>query len=87
MEFCSYMFIKSLYSIHEDVKSIGFSRLKLFVQQEGHARPALRLKFDDFALGRWVAHRRAEHQKGILSVERIKVLEALHESWTWDAIK
>jgi superfamily II DNA or RNA helicase len=85
--------IKALEEVHEswtwDADESAFqeslARLKRFIEQEGHATPAQRLKFEDFSLGMWVSTQRRVYKKGILSDERIRALEAVHESWTWDA--
>jgi hypothetical protein len=61
----------------------GYSRLRAFVEREGHARVAQRVKDDGFGLGAWVATQRSAHASGRLTAARQRRLEAL-PGWTWD---
>ena len=61
----------------------GFEYLKKYIEEYGHARVPLGLKYGDFSLGSWVSHRRRD--KGKLDLEKIKMLESLPR-WSWDAL-
>jgi hypothetical protein len=63
----------------------GFSYLLQFVRLEGLAEVPQRFKTEDgYSLGQWVSRQR--RNKGNLSSEQIKKLEAL-EGWVWVASK
>jgi hypothetical protein len=60
----------------------GFSYLKKFVEQEGHARVPRNHKTEEgYKLGQWVSGKRSQKEK--LTPERITRLESL-EGWVWD---
>ncbi len=50
---------------------------------EGKNPAAVEPEGEDFKLGTWVSHRRAEYQKGKQPADRVAELEAI-ESWVWD---
>jgi len=62
-----------------DVSGPNFSLLKHYSKGTKNAGP-------DFSLGSWCKTRRMEYRKGILSEERVAVLEALLY-WEWDPLK
>jgi len=62
----------------------GLERLRVYVAREGHARVPQGYKDEtSFWLGRWVAKRRGENTKNLLSAERIEELSNL-PGWVWD---
>lgn len=62
----------------------SFAKLEIFSQEQGHARPKGQHKDnDEMALSRWVIKQRTEFNKGLLSADRAKKLEAI-VGWTWD---
>nr|ABE10993.1 putative helicase [uncultured Prochlorococcus marinus clone ASNC612] len=56
-----------------------FEELKLFIKENGHARPPQRKS----VLGTWCNKQRSLYKKGKLPQEYIQLLESLR-SWTWD---
>jgi hypothetical protein len=61
----------------------GLGALEAFVAAHGHARvsPTHRTQ-DGFALGSWVSDRRRDRRRGLLTGERIAVLDAV--GFVWD---
>jgi len=65
----------------------GLDALRSFIAREGHARvPQKYTTRDSFPLGTWVNARRAQHDRGVLSPDRVTTLEAL-PGWTWDPLE
>jgi hypothetical protein len=58
----------------------AFNYLKKYVEEYGHARVPLTLKYKDFKLGAWVSNQRRGKDK--LNLERVKLLETLPQ-WSW----
>ena len=58
-----------------------FSKLRSFVEREGHARVPAQWRESDFRLGQWVINQRARVQ---VNTDRARRLEAL-PGWTWGA--
>jgi hypothetical protein len=68
----------------DDAWEEGFRRLAEYTRQHGKARmPQTYTEADGYRLGSWVTTQRTAHDKGTLSAERIKRLEAL-PGWSWD---
>ena len=58
-----------------------------YTNERGHSSVPRNFETDDgFALGNWVAARRKEHSQGILSEERIGILNST-SGWTWELLK
>ena len=65
----------------------GLEHLKQFAHAYGHAKVPHGHKTPcGFKLGPWVNSKRMQYKKGILSAERVKVLEAL-AGWVWDRVE
>jgi superfamily II DNA or RNA helicase len=65
----------------------GFSRLRAYVEREGHARvPNQHLDDDGFPLGRWVSSQRTRYSRraSSMTAERMARLEALPD-WSWSS--
>ena len=63
----------------------GFSRLLVYVEQNGHARvPVAYNTVDGYRLGWWVRKQRVNHTNGILEEDRERRLTDL-PGWTWKA--
>jgi hypothetical protein len=62
----------------------GFSRLLLYLEENGHARVPRSYTIDDYALGEWVKKQRMNHSKGTLDPDRERRLLGL-PGWTWSA--
>ncbi len=60
----------------------GFGHLRRFAEREGHALVPLQHREDGYKLGAWVRGQRSQKQKGTLSDDRARRLEALPE-WSW----
>lgn len=56
--------------------------LRTFTQREGHALVPSKHIEAGVRLGLWVANRRREHDRGVLSAARVTELEAL-QGWSW----
>ena len=62
----------------------GLEKLKIFVEEHGHARVPARYKDKDgFSLGGWVSNHRKNYKHNESSEKDIKELEAI-KSWIWD---
>jgi hypothetical protein len=57
----------------------GFTYLKKYTEEQGHARVPARLKYENFNLGDWVGSQR--RKKDSLDLDRIKNLESLPQWW------
>jgi hypothetical protein len=65
----------------------GYSHLLQFVEREAHSRvPQSYRDEDGYRLGNWVNVQRAFRRRGLLSKERIRLLEAV-PGWVWDAVE
>ena len=60
----------------------GFSRLLLYVKENGDARVPRSYKIDAYALGEWVKKQRMNYSKGTLEPDRERRLLSL-PGWTW----
>jgi len=60
----------------------GLAHLRSYVAEHGHAAVDTVTVHEGFALGGWVARRRAHYRRGTLAPARAAVLEAL-PGWTW----
>ncbi len=60
----------------------GLSHLRSYVAEHGHAAVDTVTVHEGFALGAWVARRRAHYRRGALTPARAVALEAL-PGWTW----
>jgi superfamily II DNA or RNA helicase len=69
---------------HTKAWQTGFDRLARFADENDHARVPRNYRDEDFNLGEWVSVQRKNWTKGLLSVEREKLLEAI-PGWTWAA--
>jgi hypothetical protein len=61
----------------------GFSRLREYVERNGHSRVPVAYTVDGYPLGQWVVTQRHFHSKGTLEADREQRLRDL-PSWTWD---
>jgi hypothetical protein len=64
----------------------GFSRLRRFVQREGHARVRSGWREDGYRLGQWAIVQRSKYGQGALDFQRRARLEAL-PGWTWNLLQ
>jgi superfamily II DNA or RNA helicase len=64
----------------------SFTRLRRFVEREGHARVPRGHREDGHQLDGWVLVQRQANRKGTLDPERRARLEAL-SGWAWDALE
>ena len=62
----------------------GITAARSYREANGHLRVPARSRVDGFALGAWIAARRAERTRGDLSAERIAELDRL--GMVWDAV-
>ncbi len=60
----------------------GLTYLRSYVAEHGHAAVDTVTVYEGFALGAWVARRRAHYRRGALAPARAVALEAL-AGWTW----
>ncbi len=60
----------------------GLRGLRTFARREGHARVPFAHREDGFALGRWVAGRRASYRAGRLADSQVRALERVR-GWLW----
>jgi hypothetical protein len=72
------------WSVREDRFGRGLEALRVFVRREGHARVPAQHVEGGFLLGTWVANRRGDYRRGLLSPERARLLEK-SPGWTWRA--
>jgi len=61
----------------------GLKALRTYVTKHGTAAVPADAIHRRYPLGRWVAARRAQYQRGTLSPEQITTLQAL-PGWVWD---
>ena len=64
-----------------------FGQLLAFIQDEGHARPPKGETIESRRLSGWVTKQRGAFRLGIISVEKVKQLQSIHGTWTWDPIE
>ncbi len=70
----------------EDRWREGLDCLKKYVEEHNHAKIPDDLKYENFSLGQWVGVQRKSKKNNRISLERIKLLEALPQ-WSWDIIE
>lgn len=71
------------WNVVKDRWSKGLNELRLYSEKFGHACPPDKYVSDaGFKLGSWAKSRRLDRQKGRISDERIRQLEAVH-GWSW----
>lgn len=61
----------------------AYSLVGKFARREGHANVPRGHHVAGVALGRWVGKQRDAHRRGLLSADRVALMEALPQ-WTWD---
>ncbi|WP_210499114.1 Helicase associated domain protein [Vibrio crassostreae] len=72
-----FLFDKAEYEWQE-----GIDHLKDFIEEFGHANPARdTVTTNGFKLGIWLANRRANNKKGLLTGKQVKTLEELGVAW------
>jgi superfamily II DNA or RNA helicase len=64
-----------------------FGRLLQFVEENKHARPPKGDSEESRSLSGWVSQQRKLFKSGTLSAERIKALEGVHETWSWNPLE
>jgi hypothetical protein len=64
----------------------GLQSLKMFVEQNGHARLARNYVDDSFKLGNWVSLRRTDYARGKITQSQIAELESL-PGWIWNTVE
>ena len=64
-----------------------FGRLLQFVEENKHARPPKGDSEESRSLSGWVSQQRKLFKSGTLSAERIRVLEGVHETWSWNPLE
>ena len=65
----------------------GFRRLQEYVQRNGDARAPVRYKTENgYPLGKWVDTQRRFHSRDNLDEDRVRRLEELSDTWTWDLL-
>lgn len=69
----------------EDDWETYITELKLYVEKHGHARPSSTSN-ESRKLGTWVQHQRENFKSGSLSDDRIRALEAIHSTWSWNPL-
>ena len=61
----------------------GVAHLHRYVAVHGTSNARHRAAIDGYAIGQWVANRRADYRKGRLSAERIRRIETEFPDWRW----
>lgn len=61
----------------------GIAHLNRYVAAHGTSNARHRAVIDGFAIGQWVANRRANYRKGQLAAERITRIETEFPDWQW----
>jgi superfamily II DNA or RNA helicase len=63
----------------------GFSRLLIYIECHGNARvPDKYSTEDSYPLGKWVQSQLSAYRSGKLDPERLRRLEEVHPTWSWD---
>lgn len=61
----------------------GVAHLHRYVAAYGTSSARHRAVVDGFAIGQWVANRRADYRRGTMPAERARRLEAEFDDWRW----
>ncbi|MCZ4538370.1 helicase associated domain-containing protein [Gordonia terrae] len=61
----------------------GVAHLHRYRVVHGTSNPRQRDVIDGFAIGQWVANRRADYRRGRLSADRVRRLETEFPNWRW----
>ena len=61
----------------------GVAHLHRYEAVHGTSSPRQRDVIDGFAIGQWVANRRADYRRGRLSADRVRRLETEFPNWRW----
>ncbi len=64
----------------------GLVALRSYVAAHGTARVPLDVVYRRYPIGRWVAARRTQYQRGTLTPEKVAILEQL-PGWVWDVLE
>ena len=70
-----------VWDVLENQWDIGYEKFKKYVKTNKHSVISVGCVFEDFPLGTWICHRRADYKKGKLSKEQIDSLEKLGMIW------
>ena len=62
---------------------VGIAHLHRYVAAHGTSNARNRAVIEGFAIGQWVANRRADYRRGQLATERIRRIEAEFPDWQW----
>ncbi len=61
----------------------GVAHLHRYVAVHGTSNARHRAVINGFAIGQWVANRRADYRRGTMPAERARRLEAEFDDWRW----
>ena len=64
---------------------VGIAHLHRYDAAHGTSNARNRAVIEGFAIGQWVANRRADYRRGQLATERIRRIEAEFPDWQWTA--
>jgi superfamily II DNA or RNA helicase len=71
------------WSLRDDKWEEWLKLLKRFAASTGSCRVPQSLIYESKNLGRWASKQRTRYRKGVLEVDRIRILEAIN-GWTWE---
>jgi superfamily II DNA or RNA helicase len=65
----------------------GFAQLTRYAKENGHAQVPDDYRTDDgYVLGKWVGNQRGLYSKGKLAEDRVRRLQKLDPTWTWNTV-
>jgi hypothetical protein len=70
----------------EDRWNSAYQELKFFVNANGHALVPQSYRQNGIRVGVWIGKQRANHKRGRLPKDKVKLLESL-KGWSWDPIE
>jgi len=76
---------KWVWDLYNEKWEIGFSKLEIFIKDNGHSIVPRVKGIDEYNLRSWVSNQRTNYTKNKLTKKQIKRLESL-KVWTWEPI-